>query len=125
MPRTKRSGVTRRAAVAATRALDLGVGARATTTGRREREQVWHVRLLLLVLVLLVARVGHLLRADLGRGEVGRVAALGLELLDLRLDPVEGVAEALLERRRRRPAEDLLDEGVVRVAAAHALGAPM
>ena len=33
------------------------------------------------------------------------------------------VAEALLEAGGRRPAEHLLDEGVVRVAAAHALRA--
>eukprot|EP00964_Phaeocystis_antarctica_P082132 scaffold51468_cov56-Phaeocystis_antarctica.AAC.4 len=66
------------------------------------------------------AVLGHLLRADLGGGQRVERAA---ELLDLRRDPGVRVAEPLLEGGRRRPAQHLLDEGVVRVAAADALGA--
>merc|ERR1719502_2628901 len=86
----------------------------------------WAARAEGLLLLLALAHVGlidHLLRHDLGRGERRQVLAIGGKRVDLRLDPGVREAEALLDGHVRRPAEDLLDERVVRVAAAHTLRA--
>merc|ERR1719454_1076727 len=99
-----------------------GVRARARTPRAHDTPLAYR-RSLALALVAHVALICHLLRDHLGlRQRLDRVARI-LVLIDLNVDPVEGVLEALAQRGLRRPPKHLLDQRVVRVAAAHALGA--
>mmetsp|Transcript_17233 Transcript_17233/g.50061 ORF Transcript_17233/g.50061 Transcript_17233/m.50061 type:complete len:245 (+) Transcript_17233:449-1183(+) len=69
-----------------------------------------------------VTILGHGLRHHLGGSVLAHVRARGELALELALDPHVGALEPVLEGDAWAPAEHLLDEGVVRVAAAHALG---
>src|ERR1700676_4955910 len=69
---------------------------------------------------LLLGLGGLVLAVGLGRGDgAGSRAVLGEPFL---LDPGVGLGHAVAQPGVGLPAEDLLDEGVVGVAPAHALG---